>query len=283
MNPSRYALKHAAAPLLKQYATSGCPVDAGWNWPLDQIMAALKRGPHQSAYADGAVDFLQEETREKVENHYARIVKWKDIKENLPPNLKISPVAMVPHKSKSFRCILDLTFKMKKQDGTFWESVNSQTTKLAPQETMTQLGTSIKRLVCTMANNFDMSAPFIFTKLDIKDGFWRLAVSDNDAWNFCYVLPSAVTDIALDDIELVVPNSLQMGWTESPPYFCAASETARDIIELILPQARSLPKHPLEDLMMPEESASDDDMSISDSDSNDETNNEPEKLTEEVP
>jgi hypothetical protein len=28
---------------------------------------------------------------------------------------------------------------------------------------------------------------------------------------------------------LVVPTSLQMGWVESPPYFCAATETSRDI------------------------------------------------------
>jgi len=28
---------------------------------------------------------------------------------------------------------------------------------------------------------------------------------------------------------LVVPTSLQMGWVESPPYFCTATETARDI------------------------------------------------------
>ena len=28
---------------------------------------------------------------------------------------------------------------------------------------------------------------------------------------------------------LVVPTSLQMGWVESPPYFCTAMETARDI------------------------------------------------------
>jgi len=30
-------------------------------------------------------------------------------------------------------------------------------------------------------------------------------------------------------ITLVIPTSLQMGWVESPPYFCAAMETARDI------------------------------------------------------
>lgn len=30
-------------------------------------------------------------------------------------------------------------------------------------------------------------------------------------------------------ITLVVPISLQMGWIESPGYFCVASETSRDV------------------------------------------------------
>ncbi len=30
-------------------------------------------------------------------------------------------------------------------------------------------------------------------------------------------------------ITLVIPTSLQMGWVESPPYFCAAMEEARNI------------------------------------------------------
>ena len=30
---------------------------------------------------------------------------------------------------------------------------------------------------------------------------------------------------------LMVPTSLQMGWIESPAYFCAASKTARDVAQ----------------------------------------------------
>lgn len=63
-------------------------------------------------------------------------------------------------------------------------------------------------------------------KWDIKDGFWRLDCAEGEEWNFCYVLPNL--DPAAP-IELVVPTSLQMGWIESPPYFCAASETAWDV------------------------------------------------------
>jgi hypothetical protein len=62
-------------------------------------------------------------------------------------------------------------------------------------------------------------------KWDIKDGFWQLDVQVRDEWKFAYVLPQAPGE----PIKIVVPTSLQMGWVESPPYFCAATETSRDI------------------------------------------------------
>ena len=261
MFPNSFAVDHDAAPLLNGYATHGCPVDCGADWSHTRITDAITRGAHRSAYAKPAVEFLREETREKIKNGFARVVKWRDIKHNIPPKLKISPVAMVPHKSKLFRVILDLSFRFKKRDGSRWESVNSATTKLAPQQSMSQLGSALKRIVATMADNFHPAKPFIFTKLDIKDGFWRMAVNNTNTWNFCYVLPSYPRDTDIDNTEIVVPNSLQMGWCESPPFFCAGSETARDVIESLLPHGLGLPHHPLEDQMIT--SPSDDDMSIS--------------------
>jgi hypothetical protein len=55
--------------------------------------------------------------------------------------------------------------------------------------------------------------------------YWRMDVEEGEEWNFCYVLPQREGE----PTRLVVPTSLQMGWVESPPYFCAASETARDV------------------------------------------------------
>jgi hypothetical protein len=52
-------------------------------------------------------------------------------------------------------------------------------------------------------------------------------VEDGAKWNFSYVLPQHPGQPCY----LVVPTSLQMGWVESPPFFCAASETARDIAQ----------------------------------------------------
>ncbi len=70
-------------------------------------------------------------------------------------------------------------------------------------------------------------ACIFMAKWDIKDGFWRLDAEDGAEWNFSYVLPQHPGQPCY----LVVPTSLQMGWVESPPFFCAASETARDVAQ----------------------------------------------------
>ena len=62
-------------------------------------------------------------------------------------------------------------------------------------------------------------------KWDIKDGFWRCDVQKGEEWNFAHVLPQEEGKPA----KLVIPFALQMGWLEAPPYFGAASETARDV------------------------------------------------------
>ena len=53
-----------------------------------------------------------------------------------------------------------------------------------------------------------------------------MVVVKGSEWNFVYVLPQEEGE----PIRLFVPNALQMGWRESPGYFCSASMTARDVI-----------------------------------------------------
>ena len=248
MQPTSYALQHDATPLLNTYAKYGHPAECGPDWSKQHLIDLIKRGAHKSANSKNAIIQLRSETTEKIQHGYARIVKWGDIHNNLPKKLKLSPVAMIPHKSKKFRCILDLSFKLFLQ-GKEYPSVNETTTKLAKPESMVQLGLSLKRIISTMVDNYDPAVPFRFSKLDIKDGFWRCAVNDEDAWNFCYVLPSLHQTNDINDTEIVVPNSLQMGWCESPPFFCSSSETARDVIQSLL-QQQQLPDHSFEKIMM---------------------------------
>ena len=254
VEPRNEALLHAAASLIDAYAQEGCPADCGPDWTQDHIEEALMKGPHSSADLLEALQALHTETTEKVKNGYAKVVRYGDIMKNLPKKLKISPVAMIPHKSRSYRTILDLSFRLRHL-GKLMESVNSATVKQAPAESMVQLGNCVQRLIALLADNYDPAQPFLFSKLDIKDGFWRMAVSNEDAWNFCYVLPQFEPVHNIEDVRIVVPNCLQMGWCESPPFFCAASETARDVIDALL-QELCLPAHPMEDKMMEEATAS---------------------------
>jgi hypothetical protein len=252
MWPRKYALQHDAKNLLSSYAEYGCPVDCGPAWTKTHIELALKRGPHISAKQKKAAIQLQIETQDKIKHGYARTVQWKDIKDNIPSQLKISPIAMIPHKTRKFRAILDLSFNLHHQ-GKKHPSVNEKTHKLAKAEAMSQLGLAIKRIISTMAKNHDTNKPFKFTKLDIKDGFWRMAVNNDSAWNFCYVLPSTNKNININDITIVVPNSLQMGWCESPPFFCASTETARDVIDRLIASNTNLPEHRFESIMLQDE------------------------------
>ena len=239
MCPSGLASHHPAAELLMEYATLGCPTDTGKQWTPSQMQAAIDRGPHISALDPNAITQLHEEVQQKVANGQARIVNWDDIKDDPPAELKISPLAMIPHKSRLFRAILDLSFPVRLVDGSIVPSVNAGTTKTAPRGAINQIGHSLQRIIHAFATA-DPQAKIFMAKWDIKDGFWRLDCEQGQEWNFCYVLPS----LTAGPIQLVVPTSLQMGWIESPPYFCTASETARDVAEqyLQLPVG-TLPDH----------------------------------------
>ena len=82
-------------------------------------------------------------------------------------------------------------------------------------------------------------------KMDIKDGFWRMVSAESQEWNFAYVLPKH----PVEPTEIVVPSDLQMGWFLSPPFFCAASKTSRDVAASYVDDPQGgLPEHPLEDI-----------------------------------
>ncbi len=112
---------------------------------------------------------------------------------------------------------------------------------MAPKGALDQLGHVLSRIVHAFAESEDTNDTKIFmAKWDVKDGFWRMCCEDGKEWNFTYVLPQRTEA----PIRLVVPTSLQIGWVESPPYFCAASETAQDIaMDYANTTVESLPTH----------------------------------------
>ena len=73
---------------------------------------------------------------------------------------------------------------------------------------MIQLGPSIKRLIETLADNYNPTKPFRFTKLDTKNGLWRLEVHKQNVCSFVYILLYFAPTKEIDDINIVVSNWL---------------------------------------------------------------------------
>ena len=190
----------------------------------EQMQAAVDRGPHWSALTNNAIAHFRAEVDKKVKSRQAKLVAWDSIKDNPLVELKISPIAAIPHKSKQFRLILDLSFNLRLKQGGIVPSVNATTIQTAPKGAIDQLGHSLTHGIHAFVEA-EEEARIFMAIWDIKDGFWRLDAEDGAKWNFSYVLPQHPGQPCY----LVVPTSLQMGWVESPIFFCAASETARDV------------------------------------------------------
>ena len=194
---------------------------------MEEVVAAVEKGPHASARDPAAMKQFAAEAREKEAKGQCKIVLWEDIRRNPPEQLKVSPLAAVPHKSRQWRAILDLSFGIRLEDGREVPSVNEASKKTAPAGAVSQLGHALSRIIHVFAEAPEDAKVFM-AKWDIKDGFWRLVCEEGEEWNFAYVLPQP----GGEPVRLVVPTSLQMGWVESPAYFCAASKTGRDVATL---------------------------------------------------
>jgi hypothetical protein len=84
MCPSGLALDHPAASVLKQYSKMGCPTMTGADWTLDQIHEAAHCGPHTSALTPNTIAHFREEATLKAACGQARLIQWKDIRNNPP-------------------------------------------------------------------------------------------------------------------------------------------------------------------------------------------------------
>ena len=128
MCPAGRALQYPAANLLMDYVTIGCPTKTGKCWPVENLEVAIKVGPHVLALDPEAMDQLQSKVVEKEALGQAKVILWNDIKKYLP--LEITRIAMIPHRPRKFRAILDLSYIIKLMQRKI-ESVNGITIKTA--------------------------------------------------------------------------------------------------------------------------------------------------------
>jgi hypothetical protein len=239
MCPAGIAMAHPAGDLLAKWSQLGCPTNKGQPWSKQEMGEAVAQGPHHLSLSPKAIVHFAKECVKKVKAGQAKLVLWGNIKDNPPPQLKILPIAAIPYKLKAFRSILDLYLHLWLNHRGFLDSVNDSTVKMAPQGALHQLGHTLSLIIHAFAKAEDNAKNFM-AKWHVKDGFWRMDCEVGKEYNFGYIF--------LQDegkpITLVASMSLQMGWIESPPYFCAATETARDIAaEYCNTLIGSLPPH----------------------------------------
>jgi hypothetical protein len=250
LKPQQRAAGHPFFPTLHEWATEGVPVDCGPAWSWDSIQAAIARGPHRSAMDEESMALVHEDIQYQVDAGFCKVVTWAEVQRLRPKNLKISPIAVVPQRDRRGRIILDLSFPVYPQDKKdrqpLQAGVNETTTKLAPQEPVQEIGQVFRRLL-DLINGAEAGEVVMLAKIDLSDGFWRMIVQEDQQWNFAYVMP----DPPGHPVRIVVPSALQMGWAESPAYFCAATETGRDIIQGLVDDETELPPHCLEHYMKP--------------------------------
>ena len=206
MCPACLALNHPAAETLLDWAEFGCPTQTGKPWSISEMEEAIARGPHQLSLTPEALEHFAAEIKEKVQSKQAWVVEWDTIKNNPPTELKILPIVAIPHKSKAYWSILDLSFQLRLKNGGFWEAVNDTTVKTAPGGAIDQLGECLSWIIHAFTAA-EEDAKIFMAKWDIKDGFWRMDCRECEEWNFAYVLPQPEGE----PIWLVIPKSLQMG------------------------------------------------------------------------
>jgi hypothetical protein len=149
------------------------------------------------------------------------------------PNLRISPIGVVPQRDQRPRTIVDYSFS----------GINQETCPLAPAEAM-QFGKALQRIIEDLVNADPRWGPVYLCKVDIADGFYRVDVRINDIPKLGVVLLSLPSEPELIAFPLVLP----MGWKNSPPYFCAVTETIADVTNARNMRNYQPARHPLESL-----------------------------------
>ena len=86
--------------------------------------------------------------------------------------------------------------------------------------------------------------PVYILKADVSDGFYRIGVRLEDAPKLGLIFPSGANEEPM----VAIPLTLSMGWKNSPPLFCTATETVADTANESLRSHQPSRPHKLDNL-----------------------------------
>ena len=163
-----------------------------------------------------------------------------ELRKELPENVIVSRVAIVPQENRRGRIILNLSVDInmpayrpkgkRRKILPRHPSVNETTIPGADQSGAEALGSARPAILKFMFET-NCEHEIDWQKVDLSDGFWRMIVERGQDYNFVFQMPARVDEV---ETFFVVPAALQMGWKNSPAYFCGATETVRELIRRLM-------------------------------------------------
>ena len=142
--------------------------------------------------------------------------------------LRLSPAGLIPQGGHRDRIVIDYT----------WSGVNEATRRLVPDSM--RFGHTLQQLLQRKYNADPYHGPIYMMKVDIADGFYCVGLAPEDVPSLGVCLPPVLDGKTLFAFSLF----LLMGWVESPPQFCAVTETVADLANTALreqtPRLRTL-------------------------------------------
>jgi hypothetical protein len=77
---------------------------------VEKTVAAIAKGPHRLTLQQETMAHLQMEVTEKEGKGAVWVVLQEDLKNKPPKQVKVSLIAMIPHKSRMYRAVSDLSY-----------------------------------------------------------------------------------------------------------------------------------------------------------------------------
>ncbi len=215
LSPELENVDHAAAELLRYWRDEGVPAETTQTpWTNDQKDHSIHRGCHPSATEHST--FLREEMAELIESKFWAVLPY-DLIRHLE-ELMLSPAAVKEERDRKPRLLCDHSWPWP------WGSTNESTVPHAPPEAM-QFGGTLHRLLYLVRHADPKFGPVRINKQDLKDAFYRMFLRALDCLHLALILPRYEGEPQL----VAIPLATTMGWVQSPPTFCAMSETVCDV------------------------------------------------------
>ena len=148
-------VQHPATHLLRHISSRGAPVVIQTPpWPAHRTAAAVRRGPHKSAFE--FQEFLRIEIADMMKRAFWTVLPCSRVKHL--KHLRVAPFGVVPQFDRRPRTIVDYSFS----------GLNEETLKLSPNEAM-QFGRVLERIMTQIVHADPRFGPVKQIKIDMSN------------------------------------------------------------------------------------------------------------------